>query len=226
MTCRGDAQVSASLINEPKFFNTADENRQMIAEALCAVVHHGDPEFLLKLATHVRQVLNIRSTANFILAVATSQCACHPYLQKYFMASTRLPSDLVEVCELYQLLPESIFSPGMSRRVPAALRKAIGQKFSTFSEFQLAKYNKKARRPKPASTSKATNRFMSPACGDVDGESMVRAPMTLQALVRICHVTCPSSLTVMKLLEKRYPTSEEEFVKVLLCFLSLPRNTK
>ena len=41
-----------------------------------------DPEFILKLATYVRHDLNIRSTANFLLAVSSNIPACAPYLPR------------------------------------------------------------------------------------------------------------------------------------------------
>ena len=39
--------------------------------------------------------------------------------------------------------------PGVRRNLPAILRKVMTAKFSEFDEYQLAKYNKNKKRPKP-----------------------------------------------------------------------------
>jgi len=61
-----------------------------------------EPEFILKLSLYCRDDLGIRTTANYMLALAAHLPACRPFLAKYFAASTRLPSDWMEVAELYR----------------------------------------------------------------------------------------------------------------------------
>jgi len=59
--------------------------------------------FSQQVALYTRRELNIRTTANFLLAYSSNQPSCRPYLQKYFKAAVCLPSDWIEVAEIYQV---------------------------------------------------------------------------------------------------------------------------
>lgn len=52
---------------------------------------------------YCRQELNVRKTANFLLAYAAKNEACKIYLPKYFSASVNLPSDWLEVVNEYSV---------------------------------------------------------------------------------------------------------------------------
>ena len=54
----------------------------------------------------------LRTTSNFLLSLAAFLEPCRPFLKKYFCAAVRLPTDWIEVAELYQV---SIGSPGQPR---------------------------------------------------------------------------------------------------------------
>ncbi|XP_056246593.1 telomerase protein component 1 isoform X2 [Seriola aureovittata] len=99
-----------------------------------------DPQFLLKLAVYTRQELNIRITANFLLAVAANQPCTKPHVRRYFCAAVQLPSDWLEVVRIY--------STCFSHSLPMCLKKAMADKFKQFSEYQLAKYNTRKQRCK------------------------------------------------------------------------------
>lgn len=58
----------------------------------------------LQVALYSRQDLNIRSASNFLLSYAAYHDETRPYLKKYYEACIRLPSDWIEVAELYQVL--------------------------------------------------------------------------------------------------------------------------
>lgn len=79
-------------------------------------VAYGDPEFILKLAYHIRNELNIRqvsdfmrnlyrvrgelldrSTANFLVAMACAFPITKSFIGTYFSSIVRLPSDLLDV---------------------------------------------------------------------------------------------------------------------------------
>ncbi|KAM7405298.1 hypothetical protein PAMP_012571 [Pampus punctatissimus] len=92
-----------------------------------------DPQFLLKVAVYTRQELNIRITANFLLALAANLPTTKPHVRRYFCAAVQLPSDWLEVVRIY--------STCFSRSLPMCLKKAMADKFKQFSEYQLAKYN-------------------------------------------------------------------------------------
>ena len=62
-----------------------------------------------QVALYSRQELMLRTTSNFLLSLAAFLEPCRPFLKKYFCAAVRLPTDWIEVAELYQV---STGSPG------------------------------------------------------------------------------------------------------------------
>ncbi|XP_029970143.1 telomerase protein component 1-like isoform X2 [Salarias fasciatus] len=99
-----------------------------------------DPEFILKVALYTRQRLNIRITANFLLALAASLDETKSHVRRYFCAAVQLPSDWLEVVRIYTAC--------FKRSLPSCLKKAMVDKFKQFSEYQLAKYNTRKHRCK------------------------------------------------------------------------------
>ncbi|XP_061775591.1 telomerase protein component 1 isoform X2 [Nerophis ophidion] len=99
-----------------------------------------DPQFVLKVALYARQELNIRITANFLLALAANQPTSKCHVRRYFCAIIQLPSDWLEVIRIYKTC--------FSRSLPMCLKKAMADKFKEFSEYQLAKYNTRKHRCK------------------------------------------------------------------------------
>ena len=57
--------------------------------------------FTTKVAVYTRQELNIRITANFLLAVAANLPSTKPHVRRYFCAAVQLPSDWLEVVRIY-----------------------------------------------------------------------------------------------------------------------------
>ncbi|XP_018425525.1 PREDICTED: telomerase protein component 1 [Nanorana parkeri] len=136
--------VCCSLVNSPNFSDPSDLTRSDI-QTLCEDIAGLDAEFVLKVALYTRQELNIRSTANFLLAVSASLPACRPHLRRYLCSSVQLPSDWMEVPRLYQ----SLSGKGDNlASLPSCLRRALTLKFQEFSEYQLAKYNTRVQRGK------------------------------------------------------------------------------
>lgn len=130
--------VATSLLQSPDYKNRKDPSTKHLTKLGNKVSHH-DPEFILKLALYTRKELNIRTTANFLLALAANISFCRPFLKKYFNASVNLPSDWIEIAEIYQAFHDKSINFGS---LPTALRKVMSTKFKTFDEYQLAKYNK------------------------------------------------------------------------------------
>jgi hypothetical protein len=93
----------ASLVGRPEYYSSTDETRGEL-EAEADEVCEQNPEFLLKAALYVCDDLNIRSTANFLLALAAFKLEDRGYLRKDFAKAVRLPTDLTEVVELYQYI--------------------------------------------------------------------------------------------------------------------------
>lgn len=57
--------------------------------------------FTIQVAVYTRQELNIRITANFLLALAANQPSTKPHVRRYFCAAVQLPSDWLEVVRIY-----------------------------------------------------------------------------------------------------------------------------
>ncbi|GFS23870.1 telomerase protein component 1 [Elysia marginata] len=132
--------VSGSLIAQPNLSNKEDPTRHQLLYHVGTVQHY-DPEFVLKVALYCRKELGIRTTSNFLLALAANFDSTRQYLKKYFCASIALPSDWIEVAQIFQTLDDNNLKLGS---LPAALRKAMIMKFTDFDEYQLAKYNKES----------------------------------------------------------------------------------
>ncbi|XP_011406078.1 PREDICTED: telomerase protein component 1-like [Amphimedon queenslandica] len=130
--------VATSLLASPDYFNRKDPTGCHL-RSLAKTLSHYDGEFLLKVALYTRCDLNIRATANYLLAIAASDPAYRPHLKKYYSASVRLPSDWIEIAEMYQSLHDKSINFGS---LPTALRKVMSKKFVEFDGYQLAKYNK------------------------------------------------------------------------------------
>lgn len=61
------------------------------------------PIYSCQVALYSRRELNIRTTSNFLLALASNYLECRPYLRKYYSSTIMLPSDWIEVAEMYQV---------------------------------------------------------------------------------------------------------------------------
>ena len=136
--------VATSLLCSPDFHSSKDTTRRSLVHLGEKLAHH-DPEFILKLALYTRCDLNIRTTANFLLALAANMQNCRPFLKKYFSSSIRLPSDWIEVAEIYQAFHDTSIKFGA---LPTALRKVMATRFMKFDAYQLAKYNKDSSKKK------------------------------------------------------------------------------
>eukprot|EP00741_Cyanophora_paradoxa_P017342 tig00020961_g16752.t1 len=73
--------VSGSLMREPKLHSPGDPVRAHLLELLSRI-GPSDPEFVLKAALYAREELNIRTTANFLLAAAASIPPCRRHLRR------------------------------------------------------------------------------------------------------------------------------------------------
>ena len=130
--------MAAALIGGPNYKDPKNHGRLVLMYIASRVAFY-DPEFVLKSVLYSRQELNLRTPSNFLLAFASMLHSCRPYLKRYYSASIRLPSDWIEVAELYQTLCDS----GIKfKSLPVALRKVMVVKFQNFDNYQLAKYNK------------------------------------------------------------------------------------
>jgi hypothetical protein len=91
-----------------------------------------DFEYVLKLAFYVRQELNIRSTANFLLAAAFTQTAPEydKIIWKYYHRVIQLPSDWLEVVSFYVIIRRHLNANWLSYH-PDGVKTMIGRLMST-----------------------------------------------------------------------------------------------
>lgn len=192
--------VSTSLLCSPQFKEADNPFRAYLIQCATNVVSF-DPEFILKVALYTRQELNIRSTANFLLALAANENSCRPFLKKYFESSIVLPTDWISVAEMYL-----VFSPGTeSRSLPATLRKVMKSSFAKFDAYQLAKYNRVKKSQKSAK--KADEQDDS---SNIETLQATKKSYTLKQLIRVLHITSPVE-HVLAILGKKYPSDPESF---------------
>ncbi|KAL7849289.1 hypothetical protein SRHO_G00209120 [Serrasalmus rhombeus] len=183
-----------------------------------------DPEFILKVAVYTRQELNIRITANFLLALAAHLPESKPHLRRYFGAAVQLPSDWLEVTRIY--------SACFSSSLPSCLKKALVDKFKQFSEYQLAKYNtrkhrckhnkkkRKVEEPSAEQWEKWANLVRSDTEGLKKFMEMSKRPVVdkkqkefnMKKLIKHLHIKQPAEM-VMSILGKRYPADLRAFVR-------------
>jgi telomerase protein component 1 len=169
-----------------------------------------DPEFILKLAVYTRQHLNIRATANFLLAVAAMNNHARGYLKLYIGDAVRLPSDWIEVAQLSVSLYDGKRTFGS---LPSALRKALAFKFGDFDEYQLAKYNKAKKQTAGHKPDATLIRAMSNKSDDE--YEIEKLTFTMKQLIRTLHITRPA-FHIMAILGKKYPIDQVNLVKVVL----------
>jgi telomerase protein component 1 len=189
--------VAAALINEPR---PSVKNPSFVKITnLCKKIAFYDPEFVLKLALYVRDDLNIRSTANYLIAMASNIKECQPHVRKYFKASIRLPSDWLEVAAFFLALPDKTLK---GNALPTCLRKAMIDKFPDFDAYQLGKYNKERTIKRKQKKLRETGRE--------DTRSGGKPPLTIKQMIRQLHLSHPNT-SVMCILGKKYPMTIEEF---------------
>ncbi|XP_078393942.1 telomerase protein component 1-like, partial [Cetorhinus maximus] len=196
--------ICCSLVQGAKFTDAEDESRLELL-GLCREIAEQEPEFVLKVALYARQELNLRSPANFLLALSAWLQPCRPHLRRYFCPAVRLPSDWIEVAKIYQSLAES------SRKVapyPSCLRQALADSFKLFDEYQLAKYNTRKQRCKSSPRRQKQVAESSPTVK----ENKPVDHFSLKKLVRWLHLKEPT-YHIMCLLGRSYPSDLQSFAR-------------
>eukprot|EP01113_Clastostelium_recurvatum_P018405 TRINITY_DN2169_c0_g1_i12.p1 TRINITY_DN2169_c0_g1~~TRINITY_DN2169_c0_g1_i12.p1 ORF type:complete len:2586 (+),score=522.10 TRINITY_DN2169_c0_g1_i12:146-7903(+) len=217
--------VSASLIKEPRL-----EGSNSIIHVITVLVKKiafYDPEFILKLALYTRDDLGIRTTANYLLSLASNIPASQPYVKRYFNATVLLPSDWLDVAATFRILPDKRLQhdpsqssssssahgeivPRDATGIPTCLRKAMVNKFPSFDLYQLGKYNKEG------SLKRKKKKLMKEieAHPEKKEELLAAQPLkpalTIKQMIRQLHIAKPT-YNVMCILGKKYPANESEY---------------
>ena len=180
-------RVSTCMLNEPKYYQTADEFVKILREDL-STVEELEPSFIPKLASYARQHLNLRSVSNFILAWSANKPRTYPALREFFTSAINLPSDLMDFVEKYK---QEIGSPA-KLKLTTFLQKLIGKKLRDFNIYQIGKYCSEAKRKREL----------------IKGSKK----LSMKKLIISCHIKEPK-LLVDSILGRKYPTTPEAFVE-------------
>ncbi|RXN33639.1 telomerase component 1 [Labeo rohita] len=218
--------VCCSLVNKSCTPGQKDWDKKTsvwaIIKVLATEITTEDPEFLLKVAVYTRQELNIRITANFLLALAAHLPGSKSHLRRYFCAAVQLPSDWLEVTRIYSMC--------FSKSLPSCLKKALVDKFKQFSEYQLAKYNtrkhrckhnKKIKKGKKISAAewkkwgelvRVDNSILKKYLESQNriSKDKKQSEFNLKKMIKRLHVKAPAEY-VMAILGKKYPSDLKAF---------------
>ncbi|XP_066518169.1 telomerase protein component 1-like [Hoplias malabaricus] len=221
--------VCCSLVNKTIALDSNDwtdkENVWTKLKDLGTEITLTDPEFILKVAVYTRQELNIRITANFLLALAAHLPQSKAHLRRYFCAAMQLPSDWLEVTRIYSMC--------FSSSLPSCLKKALVDKFKQFSEYQLAKYNTRKHRCKHSKKKKSSAQQPSEEqwqkwadlvradtnvlkkfwqMSERPAVDKKQSEFNMKKLIKRLHIRDPAEM-VMGILGKRYPSDLRAFVR-------------
>jgi len=121
-----------SLVGENSYYQSGNERNAEMLASLYKVASE-DPEWVLRLASYVRNEMNLRSASTMILCEASRMPSCRPFVRKW------TPHILKRADELKEALAYMLNNYG--RPVPACLRKGIADAFHNFDEYQFLKYD-------------------------------------------------------------------------------------
>jgi hypothetical protein len=130
-------RIATYLVSEPKFYEGAEQGDTEVYNLIQKVLVD-DPEFVLKLAKYAREKLYLRSAPVMLLGeYAKSGATGIPKSRKYVTSTIQRPDEITELMA-YTLNSKS-------GKIPSVIRYGIKGVFESgkFSEYQLAKYNRK-----------------------------------------------------------------------------------
>ncbi|MHC4748442.1 MAG: TROVE domain-containing protein [Planctomycetota bacterium] len=127
-------RVLTWLVNEPKFYDTTNENAEI--NALIASVADSDPQYLMQLAMYARQKMYLRSAPVYILVESSQYESVKPFIRGYVPRIVRRVDELTETLALY------INNNGSTKALPNSLKKGLQDASHNFDRYQYGKYNR------------------------------------------------------------------------------------
>lgn len=124
-------QVLTSFFNERKFYG---DNSDEIVENIKKVISE-DPRFVANLAIYARCEMNLRSISHVIVSELAKSVEGKPYVRETINKVVLRVDDMTEILSYY------INKYG--KPIPNSMKKGIADKFLSFDECSLAKYNRK-----------------------------------------------------------------------------------
>uniref|UniRef100_A0A673B3A3 TROVE domain-containing protein n=1 Tax=Sphaeramia orbicularis TaxID=375764 RepID=A0A673B3A3_9TELE len=168
--------------------------------------------FFHQVAVYTRQELNIRITANFLLALAANLPSTKTHVRRYFCAAVQLPSDWLEVVRIYSTV-SLMRMWNTVRSLPMCLKKAMTDKFKQFSEYQLAKYNTRKHRCKHSRNRGEGKVHGCPLSLRVaKRNSKTQSEFSMKKMIKRLHIKEPAE-HVMAILGKKYPADVKAFTR-------------
>jgi hypothetical protein len=123
-------QVLTSLFNENKFYG---DNSKEIVETIKKVIEE-EPRFVANLCIYARKEMHLRTISHVLLGELAKADKGKEYVRKAMDKSIERVDDMTEILAYY------ISSYG--KPIPNSMKKGIADKFLSFDEYQLAKYNR------------------------------------------------------------------------------------
>ena len=132
-------QAASCLVGENKFYESADFADDKLIKATHEVLKT-DPLFVLKLAVYIREKMYLRSVPLVLCAeYANVTPGTVPDAKKYI---TRAIGRVDEITELLSYQFERNRITKRKSKMPMVIKKAIGDSFNKFDEYQFAKYTR------------------------------------------------------------------------------------
>ncbi|CAH8571778.1 unnamed protein product [Schistosoma rodhaini] len=203
--------ISSSIVDG----SPSKEKKIILGQSIHACIDK-DPEFILKAALYCRRELNIRTTTNMLIAIASCNERSRSFIKKYFSSCIRTPSDWIEVAEYYATISGNFSLKG----IPKVLRSSMTSKFLEFDQYQLAKHSKHRARANRSTKSKALKKSRNSAVVSTDIDVIIyrlahspRIYFTIKELIRRLHISKPK-FNVMCVLGKPYPSDSTDFIRM------------
>ena len=139
--------VLTSFFNEPNFYG--DTSRELVETA--KTIMNTDPKFVANLAIYTREVFYMRSISQVLAVELANHSEGSEFARKTIARISKHPDDMTEMV-WYQLAVyggnKTISSYGdkppkvKNKPIPNSMKKGLEDAFSSFNEYQLAKYNR------------------------------------------------------------------------------------
>ena len=132
-------------VDESKFYG--DNTLKIIQKARQLIDE--DAEYVLKLASYLRNEMNMRTGPVILLTEVALNTTIHGLVRKYAKEILRRPDDILS-CLSYiaysyggDIGSQNIDECPTPHSIPSSLKKGINDVFQTFTEYQLSKYKSK-----------------------------------------------------------------------------------
>jgi 60 kDa SS-A/Ro ribonucleoprotein len=134
-------RVATCLVKEPKFYGKVDDEGKRILE-LIDKVGTQEPELILQLASHARNLLHLRSIPVALLAEASLKNDTKKFVKEYTPSIVQRADELTEVLSYISSRLGSIGDKTKGTMVPHSLQKGLQKAVKKFSAYALSKYDR------------------------------------------------------------------------------------